>query len=163
GLISNDIYTLFSDNEERMWVGTAKGIDIVDIRNSSLSSITTKEGLVDNEIWTLNGYEKDIYAGTTRGLSLLVPVPSNNASARWRISNYGKSQGLSFLDFGMNSGTTTRKGQFWAGVEGQMLTIIDRPEPDTLSPTTHVTGISILDKPQTFSDHTAIQSTWNQI
>jgi streptogramin lyase len=167
GLISNDVTTLMEDTAGNMWIGTQKGIDVADLKNNTLTSFTTKEGLAADGSWTLNERDGNIYVGTTNGLTILTRTAKENKQQLWKAASYGKEQGLTSLDFAENSSLLTKKGQLWAGVNEQILTIINEIKADTLTTPAYITGINILDKPQFFSNRsvtekllTAIDTLW---
>jgi ligand-binding sensor domain-containing protein/signal transduction histidine kinase len=164
GLISNEATTLFEDQQNNMWVGTEKGIDIVNVKNKTLSSFTTLEGLTASALYTLDENNGNIYVGTSNGLNILRQVSEENkAGTNWKVYSIGKPQGLSFVDFAENSSYISKDGQFWAGVEDQILTIIDNPTSDTIRNNTLVTGIHILDRPQIFSDRKKLEKELEQV
>ena len=81
----------------------------------------------------------------------------------WSITNFGKPQGFTGIDFDLNSGLVTRDNEFWAGVETQMLTVMDEPSTDAIVPTTYITGLSILDSKLSTSDRKFTESQLKKI
>ncbi len=162
GLISNEITTLLEDHEKNIWIGTEKGIDLVNLKNNTLSSFTTREGLSANSLYTLDEYKEKIFVGTSNGLNILYK-DSGIHKNKWLFTYIGKTQGLTALDFAENSTYLTKDGQFWGGVEDQILTIIDLPKKDTIVNQSFVTGIRVLDKPLEFKDKKRIATSIKQI
>jgi signal transduction histidine kinase/ligand-binding sensor domain-containing protein len=162
GLISDNVYTTLKTKKGHILIGTRAGIDWVDPALSTKTAFTVREGLGNNEVWTLNELEETIYVGTTTGLAIMKPYPTPQ-ELKWKTFFYGRAQGLSALDFDNNSGSFTKGGQFWAGVENQILTIIDRPNFDSIPLVTQLTGIKILDKQQRFINQTVAQEKLNHV
>ncbi|MGE5106734.1 MAG: two-component regulator propeller domain-containing protein [Sphingobacteriales bacterium] len=160
-LINNLTTTFMEDSKGNMWIGTQKGIDVADLKNNTLTSFTTNEGLASNGIWTLDEKNGNIYVGTSLGLTILTPsLKENNQKPIWKATSYGKSQGLTYVDFAENSSYFSKSGQLWAGVDNQILTIIDEAKTDTVVLLPYICGINIMDKPQFFYNR---DETKNQV
>jgi hypothetical protein len=69
---------------------------------------------------------------------------------------------LTSLDFASNSSLISSRNQLWAGVENQILTVIDEPKIDTSPVTSFVTGFSIFDKPFKGVNKMAMQGYLNK-
>ncbi len=149
GLLSNTVYNVMESSTGETWVGTNKGINKLNLTQQTIANFTTLEGLVNNDIWTLNERNGVVYAGTSRGLSMISSITLDQG-AQWRIVNYGKAQGFQFADFDLNSALFTKSGEFWSGVEIEVLMVMNDPRPDPVIPTPFVTGISILDNQRNF-------------
>lgn len=153
GLLSNTVYNTLESRTGEIWVGTNKGLNKLNLGHQTMANFTTLEGLVNNDIWTLNERNGVIYAGTTRGLAM-ISSRTDEQGTSWQVINYGKAQGFQLTDFDQNSAIFTKKGEFWAGVEIQVLMIMNDPLPDSAIPTPFITGISILDKQMNFRQRT---------
>lgn len=149
GLLSNTAYNTLESSNGEIWIGTNKGINKLNFDRQTITNFTTQEGLMNNDIWTLNEHNGVIYAGTTRGLSM-ISSRTDEQGASWQFTNYGKVQGFQYVDFDQNSTLFTRSGEFWSGVEIQVLMVMNVPLPDPAIPTPFITGISILDKQMNF-------------
>lgn len=149
GLLSNTAYNTLESSTGEIWIGTNKGINKLNLGHQTMTNFTTLEGLINNDIWTLNERNGVIYAGTTRGLAM-ISSRTDEEGTSWHVTNYGKVQGFQYTDFDQNSATFTKKGEFWSGVEIQVLMIMNDPLPDPATPTPFITGISILDKQRNF-------------
>lgn len=165
GLTFNESSCLLKDSKGNMWVGEKKGLDMVDLQKNTITSFTPREGLAAEDIYTIDELGGRIYVGTSAGLTILTPSPKG-----WVAANYGKEQGLGAVDFAENSSLVHSNGQYWVGVEEQVLLIMDPPKPDTLAAPTFITGISIMDKQQAFSNAAIIEKNitnldtiWNPV
>ncbi len=149
GLLSNTAYNAMESSNGELWIGTNKGLNKLNLTRQTIANFTTLEGMVNNDVWTLNERNGVIYAGTTKGLCMISSLAEGQRSS-WQFINYGKTQGLAFLDFDLNSAIFTRNGEFWSGVEIQALLVMNDPLPDPAIPTPFVTGITVLDKQKNF-------------
>lgn len=73
GSLSNDHVTcLFFDTRGHLWIGTAAGLNVLNVQDSSFTKFTTQQGLSDNYVSSLieddEGY---LWVGTHDGLSRL--------------------------------------------------------------------------------------------
>ncbi len=149
GLLSNTAYNTLESSTGEIWIGTNKGINKLNLKRQTITNFTTQEGLVNNDIWTLNERNGIIYAGTTRGLAMISST-TDAKGTHWRFTNYGKVQGFQFTDFAQNSAHFRSNGEFWAGVEIQVLMVMNDPRPDPAIPTPFITSLSILDNVKNF-------------
>ncbi len=161
GLISNLTTSYINASDGKIWIGTEGGISRIDMNSGMISNLTEKEGLLNNDIWTLNEFDNDVYVGTTKGLSIMSPL--GDASHKWRTLNYERQQGLSEIDFDNNSGSFTKDGQFWAGVNIAVLTVIDRPKLDSSIQKPHITSVKVIDEPFNFYKSSAFGKALNEI
>ena len=70
GLLSNDITSLFEDVEtQKLWIGTTKGINIVNNQLNKIYCISSCNGLFSNEITSIYIHKKTGWIGTKKGLS----------------------------------------------------------------------------------------------
>ncbi|MGE0560916.1 MAG: histidine kinase [Flavobacteriales bacterium] len=71
GLESNLIKCIHIDNQNDIWVGTNKGLSRLNYEspeNFNIQNITTKHGLISNEISHIRSYKNIIYIATPKGL-----------------------------------------------------------------------------------------------
>jgi ligand-binding sensor domain-containing protein len=69
GLLTNDITTLYEENETgKIWVGTTKGINISNSQLTKFYCISNFNGLISNEITSINIQKKIGWIGTKKGL-----------------------------------------------------------------------------------------------
>jgi signal transduction histidine kinase/ligand-binding sensor domain-containing protein len=139
---------LLQDKQGNMWVGTTQGIIIINEKTDSFISFSTRECLLDNNIFSLNKYDDQIYISTGGGINIL--TPPNAEQKNWKIESYGESQGITKLANTYNSDLITKNGKFFWGDRG--ITILNKLNKDTLIPKTYVSGFDIFNRPQYFSN-----------
>ena len=146
---------LLKDKQGRMWIGTDKGVYIADLKQGTLTTITTKEGLTDNRVLSLLQYNGTIAVGTSSKITLITP-PAGNDTA-WKIAPLDKSETLLKQQNSWASDLITSKGQYlWGDAD---LTVINDLKPATDSAVTYITGISVMTKPRYFINETELTGT----
>ncbi len=71
GLTSDLVRCIHIDNQNEIWVGTNKGLSRLNyksLENFNIQHITTKHGLISNEISHIRSYKNIIYLATPKGL-----------------------------------------------------------------------------------------------
>jgi ligand-binding sensor domain-containing protein len=71
---SNHVNCLFIDKKKRLWVGTDRGVNIIQINDNGdfdVISFSTEKGLISNEINTIFVDDTYAYIGTSKGLSTI--------------------------------------------------------------------------------------------
>ncbi len=136
--------TFLPDDFGRMWIGTDKGIYVADVTNGTLTTITTKEGLANNDITSLLSYNGSVLAGTNKGINIIeAPSPVNSSKNDWKIFLLPGS-----LTLTPGADIVTRKGQFqrWNNTVTVINDLKERPKESD----TYITEISIMGKPGYF-------------
>ncbi len=100
-----------------IWLGTGLGIYRISKNLDSAVYISEKEGLLSNQIISLNEYNGKIYAGTRTGFSILT-APEISPDGKWSIENYGRDLGLTKIANSYNSDMVSSQGDFWWGDAG---------------------------------------------
>ena len=140
---------ILSDHNDNMWIGTGNGIYIVNANRDSITSFSASNGLLRDDVNSLNEYNGRIYAGSGSGLSII--TPPNSANEKWQVHTIGKGQGISKEAATYQSNTITKKGQFIWGDKGISLLNYDG-DKEKVIPSTHITGIDIFNQPQRFPE-----------
>jgi len=78
GLPSNEIYAIYSSDEgNSLWLSTANGISLVNIKNNTVQNFSTNDGLIGNEFNTISHFKsKDgvLFFGGTEGVTYFNPA-----------------------------------------------------------------------------------------
>jgi signal transduction histidine kinase len=120
----------------------------VNANRDSIISFSARNGLLSDDINSLNEYNGRVYAGSGAGLSIITPPDSRNE--KWHVQTFGKAKGISKALATYQSNTITKKGQFIWGDNGISILNYDDKEKD--APATHITGIDIFNQPQYFNN-----------
>src|SRR5262249_33220437 len=74
GLASNDVTCVAEDGDGRLYLGTRRGVDRLDLASGHITHYGTEQGLVDDEVEAAFRDRKGaVWFGTPRGLARLVP------------------------------------------------------------------------------------------
>ena len=157
GLMDSSYRILMKDSYGRIWIGTDKGIYVADTRDSSLTSISIKEGLTNNYITSLLEYHGNVVVATrSRGSVINSRKPdygkknSNPQDSIWKISNMWGTESLGSVNQNWNTNIITKKGEYVWGDIG--LIIIDSIKAEEATAPTMITGIYLMNEPLYFTN-----------
>src|SRR5690606_19065493 len=91
GLISNNCQSITPGKSNQIWVGTTKGISIVNYQyrdnslNFSIQNLSTKDGLTHNGINEMLYRNDTVFAATTDGISV---IPANTTISDYNMPVY---------------------------------------------------------------------------
>ncbi len=140
---------LLPDVKGNIWIGTNTGIYVVTKKRDSVFRISTRQGLINNDILSLNQYAGKIYAGTRGGLSVIY-LHDSGFQKNWEIKSFGSTDGVRKLANTIESDYVAKNGDFIWGDIG--LTIIkNSSNRNTISPV-YITGFDIFNQSQYFPD-----------
>jgi len=147
----NEIYskTLLADGKGNVWMGTGKGIYVVNSTADSITWISSREGLIGDNIISLNQYKDHVYAGTKKGLTIITS-PFLSPEKKWEFESFGAEQGIRKVTGSWESDAVTSGGRFLWGDAG--ITTLSDGLRFIPSAETHVTGINVFNLPQYFSN-----------
>ncbi len=111
-LSSNTIYSLYSENG-KMWIGTANGLNILDVSNNTFTRIGEESGLLTNSVYSIEDDNMgNLWISTNKGISSI----SKNTMD---IHNYGIDDGIQGSEFNPGASFTSTKGEiFFGGIDG---------------------------------------------
>ncbi len=151
---------MLTDDQGRIWIGTRNNIYITDSKKNLLTTITTSNGLVAPDTYTLFKLKNRIYAGTGNGLTIFTKRSNQPAGEKnqpeWDISSYGMAQGFLYNNY--NAGAVLSvNNKLWWGIEDKVLVITNEATEDSSSTATYISGITISDKRSGFTDNKSVQ------
>lgn len=146
GMVSNSIYSLTMDRNANIWIATDLGVQKIDEKKQTITTFTEAQGLLANDAYDVIESDGRIYLGTSRGLTTL-KSDREGPEEVWRVHNIAREQGLNYLDFAQNSMSFDSSGRLWAGVENQILTVIDPITTDTSRVPSRIASINVFDSP----------------
>ncbi len=145
------------DEYGRMWIGTNQGIYVADVKNGTLTNISTKEGLSNTVVTSILGYKGNMVVTTGNRVNIINVPPPGDTSQKWNVSLLAKSERLQRTN--INSWSTdyvTSEGKFLWGDNG--ITIINDIKPAVDSVATYVTGLNVMTNPVYFIDKSKLSS-----
>lgn len=119
GLPDNKIWNITQDKEKNYWFGlTENGLARYNIKTKQHDLITSAQGLIDDNILSMNIDSHEImWIGTNRGVTRF-DVGEFNRTGKIVISNYGKDEGFVSVECNQNSQHIDTKGNIWFGTIG---------------------------------------------
>ncbi|MBK7871362.1 MAG: hypothetical protein IPJ74_12145 [Saprospiraceae bacterium] len=144
GTLSNDkINSLLLDSQQRLWVSTGEGLNMLDPKTNAFQKFTQNDGLPDNTIQTvLEDKQGHIWASTTNGI----------ASLKWengdlQIRSYDALDGLQDNFFNNNCGIRLPSGLLsFGGVEGINIFEPEQIKIDATPPMTALSDFMLFNK-----------------
>jgi signal transduction histidine kinase/ligand-binding sensor domain-containing protein/CheY-like chemotaxis protein len=153
-LASSDVRAILEDSPGVLWVGTADGLDHLDLRTNRVTHYTTREGLPSSMI---SGLARDgaggLWVSTDRGVALFDPATHTSTS-------YGVEDGLQERQFTARSYLTARGGVLlFGGSSGFNLIRPERIQKNRRPPRVVLTDFQVFNKPVALGGpHSPLQS-----
>ena len=154
GLKDSCYRVIVPDKYNRMWIGTDKGIYVADLKNNTITTITTKEGLCDDYISSVILYKDAVVAAGHHRISIIsAPVPSYDSSGKTgpvngRYPRWPIPRGLLRSVPSWDVHVITSDGKYAWGDAG--VTLINEIKPVTDSPVTYITGMNVMNQNRSF-------------
>ncbi|MFN7118252.1 MAG: two-component regulator propeller domain-containing protein, partial [Saprospiraceae bacterium] len=142
--LSNDkINSLFWDSQQRLWIATGDGLDMLMPKTNDFQHFTKKDGLPDNTIQTtLDDAQGNIWVSTANGIACLQWI-----NGRVQIRSYDVLDGLQDNYFYNNSGTRLSSGLVsFGGVEGLNIFAPEQIHLDATPPMTALSDFRLFNK-----------------
>ena len=153
GLASSTVFAIDFDKNNNAWIGTEKGLQFLKDSGDSIYSFTMDQGLAANDIYEVALHDSKVYSGSSKGINILKDRNlTGTGDTLWDIKTVNANQGLNYLDVAQGSMSFDNNNRLWAGVENQILTVIDEINQDTTALKTYITGINITDERKEFRD-----------
>lgn len=150
GLLADSNFAIDFDKNNNAWISGEKGVQFLKSSRDSVYNFTTAQGLAANDVYDLEIHKDRIYAGSSKGFNIL-QKRKNEERKYWDIKTIDGKQGLNFLDVAQGSMSFDDQDRLWAGVENQILTVIDEIKDDTAAVKTYITGVNITDDRKEFN------------
>jgi ligand-binding sensor domain-containing protein len=141
GLNSNTVHSVISDSLHRVYVGTARGINVYDRTGSY--SLSKDNGLSSNTVYSLAlDRTGNLWAGTERGVDM-IRWNENFSSATIRY--FGTHEGFRGLEVYKNSSCVDSKGNIWFGTINGLVKYDPTEDPNAnAAPVVNITGIKLF-------------------
>lgn len=153
GLISNYVMSLYTDTDNKLWVGTYDGISIFD--GTSFSHITIDDGLSNNSVRSIKQDHLGRYwVGTVLGLDLL--EKDSTKKCGYSISTYSSQDGLQATEFINNCVALDSNNTMWWGTRKGLISLnLNNFEKKNSIPEVVLTSLSIDDEHVSFNSSQA--------
>jgi signal transduction histidine kinase/ligand-binding sensor domain-containing protein len=161
GLSSDLCDMILADSKNRIWVSTEKGLNLLDQAKNNNTIFSESNGLAASGSYSLMEKGGRIFAGTSKGLTILKETKSLTVSENiWNLQTYSRLQGFKYVDFNANTQMSTLSGELWWGIEDgitMMNNSLFKDDSSVVSP--KITGIELFGKVQYFTDPGMIKGT----
>ena len=139
GLLSNLSFTLTSDQQQRVWVASDSGINIVNKHFQLEERLSEKNGMPSNAIWTMvNDKIGNMWVGSSHGLSRI-----NTSSLS--IRNFNEQDGIQNSEFNFGAGWLSPSGKvFIGGISGFNQFFPQNFIEESIVPEVYLVEVSIL-------------------
>ncbi|HON18177.1 MAG TPA: two-component regulator propeller domain-containing protein [Salinivirgaceae bacterium] len=146
-LASNTIHHISKDqNNPRLFLGTDKGLSILDLNTSEFISFDETNGLSNNKVWSvIQDKENNLWLSTNRGITRInLSIELSNPDA---FKIYSKKDGLRTLEFSQGSYLfdTINNLIFYGGTQGFYFFDPQKIKPRTYNPKIQITSIKVMD------------------
>jgi len=150
---TNVISSFTQDKFNRIWISRrTKGLSMIDLKDSSITDLSSKEGLAENAVLSIKSLDEETYALTPYGLTSIKPsVTDVKGTYNWNIRTYGSTKGFPNYQTSLISSVTTNNDELWWQMHDH-ITIQKPRQNDTISPVSQLTRIDIYNRPQFFLD-----------
>jgi hypothetical protein len=118
-----NIISLYQDPDGRVWAGTfGSGVFRIDPDNKSWIRYTETDGLVNGNVLSISGKDREIWFATLGGASrCLLPEPGSNQKLQFETFSKESGLGNNFIyDVFADS-----KGRIWFATDGQGVSVIE--------------------------------------
>lgn len=157
--ISSDINNcLHRDRNNNLWVGTDKGLNVLDVQTNRFKTYTTEDGLPDNTVKAiLEDDHGNLWVSTNKGISKFIDAIKYPSIARFK--NYAPSDGLQGHEFNRRACyKDSRGGMYFGGTKGINYFHPDSIKDNTDIPEVRITDFLILNKPlQIGAEHSPLK------
>lgn len=90
GLLSDIVYAILEDREGALWISQDDGLSQFKDKSSHFLLFTDKDGLIDNEVYSIVQHGDNYWVATARGVSIFRP----DADPAYRFSDFTTADGL---------------------------------------------------------------------
>lgn len=142
GLPSNNLFDVFRDSHDRIWLATADGLCQFDTLHMSYKTFTMNEGLPSNLLYgIMEDNNENLWISTSKGLARF-------DTKLQRFRNYDASDGLQSNEFTENAFFKNKEGvMFFGGINGLNIFHPDQIPDNPTPPQVIITNIKVYDKP----------------
>ncbi|MDZ7606308.1 MAG: two-component regulator propeller domain-containing protein [Cyclobacteriaceae bacterium] len=139
-LSSNTIYSLYNE-VGKIWIGTASGLNILDVEKNNFTRIGMESGLLTNSVYSIEDDKNgNLWISTNQGISSI-------SKSTLAIRNYGMDDGILGSEFNPGSSFRSNKGEiFFGGIDGYCSFFPDKLNEKRQIPNVLITDFKILNE-----------------
>ena len=154
---NGDLMCSAYENGSKVWIGSAQGLYLIDLKDGRSRKFTTLNGLPSNLIWgVVKDDHRNLWLHTNDGLCKFTPPDSLfNENKKPVIRIYNTSDGLPANEFGFNGTCQLKNGTILSCTMSNGGLIVFHPDSmkdNTFIPQIYITHFSINNNEVQFSD-----------
>jgi signal transduction histidine kinase/ligand-binding sensor domain-containing protein/DNA-binding response OmpR family regulator len=149
-LLSNNITSIYRDQNKNLWIATTEGLNFYDQQSKSFIHFTEKDGLPSDAVIAVLGDAKNnLWLSTSNGVANIILPPWKGKLDKKEvvIQNYDEADGLQGRSFNENAAYTTQKGEIiFGGVNGYNLFYPDKLGNNAFTPQIVFTNFQLFNE-----------------
>jgi signal transduction histidine kinase/ligand-binding sensor domain-containing protein len=134
GISSNSILCIFESSENKIYVGTDKGLNVFDDKNGNFKTFSVENGLPNDVVYGILEDEKNnLWLSTNEGISMFNPKTES-------FRNYDIQDGLSGNEFNSGAYHKDKDGiMYFGGIDGITYFNPEEIHDNPIKPRIHIT------------------------
>lgn len=146
------------DEEGTLWMGT-NGFGLWRLKNGVLDSLSTKEGLLSDNVWSLNVLNNDVWIGTERGIQNI--IWNNGWEFGTRVSD---ARGFGELECNPHAVTRDDESVIFGTNQGVLVAPLRNVEERPSFGVIEITRLDLyFEQPDSWSDWGDTIKPWSQV
>ena len=144
--ISHDVVKfIYEDKNGYLWLATGGGLSRFDIKTKTFKNYNTKDGLPNNNLWTITADGNNLWTSTNSGIARIELDSASNVKS---IKSFQKNEGLLSLEFSQGAYYHDKASNliYFGGTEGFYVFNPNNIKPRTFNPPTVITSIKVMDQ-----------------
>jgi signal transduction histidine kinase/ligand-binding sensor domain-containing protein len=133
------------DSKGRLWIAGSLGVKIIDPVSNTITNFSRENGLADDRGVSLVEKDGVIFCITAKGITRFDQDQEN----KWRLTNFGKTQGFSNLNAYFYNAVFSSSGKLWVGGD-KKLTVMNMQSTEGTDAVATITAVNVMDKPTGF-------------
>ncbi|MBN4081797.1 SpoIIE family protein phosphatase [bacterium AH-315-C07] len=168
GLVNNSVRSFTEDWRGNLIVGTNGGVSVFNKDHKatpeSFTNFTTKDGIASDDVYALIfDNDSNLWVGSSKGLDK-IDYPLFLKSGKISTKHYGKQEGFTGGEVGLNSVYKDNNGHLWFGTLGGAIEYDpSQDEPNTQEPLTQITRIRISTRDTLLNQNAVLSYDKNNI
>jgi ligand-binding sensor domain-containing protein/two-component sensor histidine kinase len=159
-LKNNAIWDIQVGRENKLWIGTSRGLFYFDIESEDLNQISYADFITNRIVYSILEYDDDIWIGTEQGL-----IQISIEEETYKI--FGTNEGVLNFEFNRRSALETNEGLFlFGGVEGLTMFDPSKISDSSIIPPLHIIEMQVYEQDSSFTPinyaNSESELAWNQ-
>jgi signal transduction histidine kinase/ligand-binding sensor domain-containing protein len=146
-LSSDMVLQIYEDSRDRIWIGTASGLNLYNPQTERFHSFHKSDGLPDERIQgIIEDKNGNLWISTMNGLCKIVLNPGYGEDIIKSVHSYGTEEGIEQSYFKRTSARSPDGWMYFGNENGIIFFHSDSIKEDPVIPPVHITNIQINDR-----------------